>query len=69
MTALAPAEMAINNAVADGTRLSPAHVAYGMPLTMPVNVLAGVSQSPAAKAFVANWEQIAVKVDQQFIRA
>ena len=69
VTALAPAEMAINNAVADGTGLLPAHVAYGMPLTMPVNVLAGVSQSPATEAFVANWEQIAKKVDQQLIRA
>ena len=68
MTALAPAEMAINNAVADGTGLSPAHVAYGMPLTMPVNVLAGVSQSPAAEAFVSNWEHIAKKVDQKLIR-
>ena len=56
MTALVPAEMAINNAVADGTGLSPAHVSYGMPLTMPVDVLAGVSQSPTAEAFVANWE-------------
>ena len=56
MTVLGPAEMAINNAVADGTGLSPAHVAYGMPPTMPVDVLAGVSQSPAAEAFVANWE-------------
>ena len=69
MTALVPAEMAINNAVADGTGLSPAHVTYGMPLTMPVDVLAGVSQSPVAEAFVANWEQIAKKVDQQLIRA
>ena len=69
VTALAPVEMAINNAVADGTGLSPAHVAYGMLLTMPVNVLAGVSQSPAAEAFVANWEQIANKVDQQLICA
>ena len=69
MAALAPAEMAMNNAVADGTGLLPAHVAYGMPLTMPVNVLAGVSQSPAAEAFIANWEQIAVKVDQQLICA
>ena len=43
MTALAPAKMAINNADADGTGLSPVHVVYGMPLTMPVNVLAGVS--------------------------
>ena len=69
MTALAPAEMAINNAVTDGTGLLPAHVAYGMPLTIPVDVLAGVSQSPAAKAFVANWEQITKKVAQQLIRA
>ena len=69
MTALAPVEMAINNAVADGTGLSPVHVAYGMPLTMPVNLLAGVSQSSAAEAFKANWEQIAKKVDQQLIRA
>ena len=69
MTALAPAEMAINNAVADGAGLLPVHVAYGMPLTMPVDVLAGVSQSPAAEAFKANWEQIAVKVDQQLIHA
>ena len=69
MTALAPAEMAINNAVADGTGLSPAHVAYSMLLTMPVDILAGVSQSPAAEAFIANWEQIAMKVDQQLIRA
>ena len=69
VTALAPAEMAINNAVADGTGLSPAHVAYSMPLTMPVDGLAGVSQSPATEAFVANWEQIAAKVDQQLIRA
>ena len=69
MTALAPAEMAINNAIADGTGLSPAHIAYGMPLTMPVDVLAGVSQLPAAEAFVANWEQIAKKVDQKLIRA
>ena len=69
VTALAPAERAINNAVADGTGLSPAHVAYGMPLTLPVNVLAGVSQSPATEAFVANWEQIAKKGDQQLLRA
>ena len=63
MTALAPAEMAINIAVADGTGLSPAHVAYGMPLTMSVDVLVGVSQSPAAEAFVINWEQITKKVN------
>ena len=69
MTALAPAEMAISNAVADGTGLSPAHVTYSMSLTMPVDVLAGVSQSPAIEAIVANWEQIAKKVDQQLIRA
>ena len=69
MTALVPAEMAINNAVTDGTGLLPAHVAYGMPLTMPVDVLVGVSQSPAAEAFVANWEQIAAKVNQQLILA
>ena len=69
MIALAPAEIAINNAVADGTGLSPAHAAYDMLLTMPVNVLPGVSQLPAAEAFVANWEQIAKKVDQQLIRA
>ena len=69
MTALAPAEMAINNAVADGTGLSPVYVAYGVPLTMPVDVLAGASQSPAAEALVANWEQIAKKVDQQLILA
>ena len=71
VTALAPAEMAINNAVADGTGRSPAHVAYGMLLTMPVDVnqQAGVSQSPATEAFVANWEQIAKRVDQQLIRA
>ena len=69
MTALAPAEMVINNAVADGIGLLPAHVTYSMPLTMPVDVLVGVSQSPAAEAFIANWEQIAKKVDQQLIRA
>ena len=68
MTALAPAEMAINNAVADGTGLLPVHV-YGMPLTMPVDVLVGVSSLPATEAFVANWEQIAKKVDQQLIFA
>ena len=68
MTALAPAEMAINNTVADGTGLLPAHVTYVMLLTMPVDVLAGVGQSPATEAFVANWEQIAKKVDQQLIR-
>ena len=67
--ALAPAEMAVNNAVADGTGLLPAHVAYGMPLTMPVDVLVGVSQSTATAAFVANWEQITKKVNQQLIRA
>ena len=58
MAALAPAKIAINNAVADGTGLLPANVAYGMLQTMPVNVLARVSQSPAAEAFVANWEHI-----------
>ena len=30
MTALAPVDMAINNAVADSTGLLPAHVTYGM---------------------------------------
>ena len=74
MTALAPAEMAINNSVAahiayNGAEFLPVHVTYGMPLTMPVNVLAGVSQSPATEAFVVNWEQIIKKVDQQLIRA
>ena len=69
MTALVPAEMAINNAIADGTGLLPVHVACGMPLTMPVNVLAGLSQLPAAETFIANWEQIAAKVDRQLIRA
>ena len=63
MTALAPAEMAINNAVTHGTGLLPAYVAYGMPLIMPVDILAGVSQSPAAEAFIVNWEQIAKIVE------
>ena len=67
--ALAPAEMAINNAVADGAGLLPAHVTYSMPPTMHVGILAGVSQSPAAEAFVANWEQITKKVEHQLIRA
>ena len=67
MTAFAPAEMAINNAVADGIGLLPVHIMYGMLLTIPVNVLAGVSQAPAAEALVANWEQVAKKVDQQLI--
>ena len=61
--------MAINNAVTDSTGLLPVHVVYGMPLTIPVNFLVGASQSPATEAFVANWEQIAAKVDQQLIRA
>ena len=69
MNALALAEMPINNAVTDGTGMLPAHVTYGMLLTMPVIVLAGASQSPAAEAFIANWEQIAKKIDQQLIRA
>ena len=69
MTALAPAEMPINNSVADITGLLPAHVDYSMPLTMLVNVLVGVDQSPAAEAFKANWEQIAKKVDQQLVSA
>ena len=64
MTAHMPAEMAINNAIADGTGLLPAHVTYPMLLTMPVNVLVGVSQSTAAEAFVANWEQIANNANQ-----
>ena len=51
VTALAPAEMAINSIVADGTGLLPVHVAYGMLLTMPVDILVGVSQSPATEAF------------------
>ena len=63
MTALAPAEMAINNAVIDGTRLLPAQVIYGMLLTMHVNVLVGVSQLLAAEGFIANWEQITKKVN------
>ena len=37
VTALAPAEMAINNAVTDGTGFSPVHITYGMLLTMTVN--------------------------------
>ena len=69
MTALAPTEMAINNSVTNGTGFSPVHVAYSMPLTMPVDVLVGVSQSPATEAFVANWEQTAAKVDRHLIRA
>ena len=40
MVALAPVEMAISNGVTIGAWLLPAHVAYGMPLTMPVGVLA-----------------------------
>ena len=51
-----PAEMAINNAVADDTGLLPACVAYSIPLTMPVNILVVVSQSPAVAVFVVNWE-------------
>ena len=54
MAALAPAEMAINNSVTDGTGLLPAHVTYGIPLSMPVNVLVGVGQSPATGAIIAN---------------
>ena len=69
MAALAPADMAISNAVANRTGLSTAHDAYSMPLTMPVEILVAVSQSPPAKAFAANWEQIAKKVDQQLIHA
>ena len=61
--------MAINSAVADGSGLSPAHVMYSTLLTMPINVLAGVCQLAAAEDFVANWEQIAKKFNQQLIRA
>ena len=42
LAAIVPAELAINNAITDGTGLLPAYVVYGMPLTMHVDVLAGV---------------------------
>lgn len=69
VAAIAPTEMTINNAIADSTSMSPAHVVFGMPLVMPVDMLAGVSPSPAASAFVAQWEAIAKKVGAKLLRA
>ena len=69
MAALAPTKMTIYNAITDGTGFLPMHVTYSMLLTMPVNVLVGVSRSPAAEVFIANWEEIVKKLSQQLIPA
>ena len=62
-------ELALNNAVADSTGMSPAHVMYGQSLQMPIDHLDGMHPVQAAQDQVQKWEDINNTVQRKLLQA
>ena len=62
-------ELALNNAVAESTGMSPAHVMYIQSLHMPIDHLDGVHPVQAAQDQVQKWENIKDTVRRKQLQA
>ena len=62
-------ELALNNAVAESTGMSPAHVMYGQSLRMPIDHLDGMHPVQAAQDQVQKWENIKDTVRRKLLQA
>ena len=62
-------ELALNNAVAESTGMSPAHVMYGQSLWMPIDHLDGMHPVQAAQDQVQKWEEIKDAVRKKLLQA
>ena len=62
-------ELAWNNAVAESTGMSPAHVTYGQSLRMPIDHLDGMHLVQAAQDQVQKWEDIKDTVRRKLLQA
>ena len=62
-------ELALNNAVAESTGMSPAHVTYGQSLHMLIDHLDGTHPVQAAQDQVQKWEDIKDAVQRKLLQA
>ena len=62
-------ELALNNAVAESTGMSPAHVTYGQSLHMPIDHLDSMHPVQAAQDQVHKWENIKDTVRRKLLQA
>ena len=61
-------ELALKNAVAELTGMSPAHVMYGQSLRMPIDHLDGMHPVQAAQDQVQKWEIIKDTVRRKLLQ-
>ena len=61
-------ELALNNAVAESTGMSPAHIMYGQSLRMPIDHLDGMHLVQAAQDQVQKWENIKDTVQRKLLQ-
>ena len=62
-------ELLLNNAVAELTGMSPAHVTYGQSLQMPIDYLDGMHPVQAAQDQVQKWEEVKDAVWRKLVQA
>ena len=62
-------ELALNNAVAESTGMSPAHVMYGQSLHMPIDHLDVMHPVQAAQHQVQKWENIKDTIWRKLLQA
>ena len=62
-------ELALNNAVAESTGMSPAHVTYGQSLRMPIDHLDGMYLVQAAQDQVQKLENIKDTLRRKLLQA
>ena len=62
-------ELPLNNAVAESTGMSPAHVTYGQSLCMPIDHLDGMHPVQAAQEQVKKWEDIKDTIRRKLLQA
>ena len=69
MECLTLVELALTNAMAESTGMSPAHVTYGQSLHMTIDHLDGMHPVQAAQDQVQKWENIKDTVRRKLLQA
>ena len=62
-------ELALNNAVAESTGMSPSHITYGQSLCMLIDHLDGMHLVQAAQDQVQKWENIKDPIRRKLLQA
>ena len=62
-------ELALNNAVAESTGMSPAHIMYGQSLRMPIDHLDSMHPVQAAQEQIQKWEDIKDTLQRKLLQA